>query len=212
MTMLNIGYIIPIIMSCHLLLLELVKYKKEEISKNIIHFIHALIFILCHNYNSDMVYITHVSIGFYTYDLIYLCTTIIKDKSKATQNVGYILHHVITVNILCYSLYSVYSVSILHAFYTLEMSNLMLYISYHIHKEHKNYKLIYTTDFIQLIWYSYHRIIKILLFFFKIKNEILDTHVSIPIMVFIIYLMGMSWSYNLVIKNIKNFKSYKTLK
>ena len=199
-------------MSCHLLSVELVKYKKEEVSKNIINFIHALIFILCHNYNSDMVYTTHISIGFYTYDLIYLCTSIIKDKSKATQRAGYIVHHLITVNILCYSLYSLYSVSILHAFYTLEVSNTMLYISYHIHKEYKNHKLICATDFIQLIWYSYYRIIKILLFSIINKNEILDNHVSIPIMVFIIYLMGMSWSYNLVLKNITNFKSYKTLK
>ena len=210
--MFNIGYIIPIIMSCHLLLVELVKYKKEEVSKNIIHFIHALVFIFCHNYNSDMVYTTHISIGFYTYDLIYLIMSIIKDKSKASRYASYILHHVITLRILYYSLYSIYSVLILDAFYTLEVSNTMLYISYHIHKEYKNQKLIYATDFIQLIWYSYYRIIKILLFSFKNKNEILDNHVSIPIMVFIIYLMGMSWSYNLVLKNITNFKSYKTLK
>ena len=199
-------------MSCHILLVELVKYKKEEVSKNIIHFIHALVFIFCHNYNSDMVYTTHISIGFYTYDLIYLIMSIIKDKSKASRYASYILHHVITLRILYYSLYSIYSVLILDAFYTLEVSNTMLYISYHIHKEYKTQKLIYATDFIQLIWYSYYRIIKILLFSIINKNEILDNHVSIPIMVFIIYLMGMSWSYNLVLKNITNFKSYKTLK
>ena len=57
-------------MSCHLLLLELLKHKKEEVSKNIIHFIHGLIFILCHNYSNDMVYVTHVSIGFYIYEYL----------------------------------------------------------------------------------------------------------------------------------------------
>jgi hypothetical protein len=210
--MFNVGYVIPIIMSCHLLLLELVKYKKEEVSKNIIHFIHALIFIFCHNYESDMVYTTHISIGFYTYDLIYLFVSILKDKSKASQHASYIVHHLITVRILYYSLYSIYSSLILNAFYTLELSNTMLYISYHIHKEYKNHKLIYSTDFIQLIWYSYYRIIKMILFIFKIKNELLDNHISIPIMVFIIYLMGASWSYKLVKINIKNFNSYKTLK
>jgi hypothetical protein len=210
--MFNIGYIIPIIMSFHLLLLELVKYKKEEVSKNIIHFIHGLIFILYHNYSSDMVYITHVSIGFYTYDLIYLFTSILKDKSKAGKYSTYIIHHLITINILCYSFYCLYFASILNGLYLLEMSNIMLYISYHIYKEYENYKLIYATDFIQLIWYSYYRVIKILLFIFSIKNELLDSHVSLPIMIFIIYLMGMSWSYKLLIKNIKNFKSFKTLK
>ena len=210
--MFNIGYIIPILMSFHLLLLELVKYKKEEVSKNIIHFIHGLIFIVCHDYKHDMIYITHVSIGFYIYDLIYLLTTSLKVEDKLSRNAPYIIHHIITIKILYSSLYNLYFLSILNGYYIFEMSNMMLYISYHIHKEHKNYKLIYATDFIQLIWYSYYRIIKILLFSIINKNEILDNHVSIPIMVFIIYLMGMSWSYNLVLKNITNFKSYKTLK
>ena len=95
------------------------------------------------------------------------------------------------------------------------MSNMMLYISYHIHKEHKehkNYKLIYATDFIQLIWYSYYRIIKILVFSYEIIDEILEQKASLCIMIFVICLMGVYWSYKLVIKNINNFNSYKALK
>jgi hypothetical protein len=210
--MFNIGYIIPIVMSCHLLFLELLKYKKEEVSKNIIHFIHGLIFILYHNYRIDMVYITHVSIGFYIYDLIYLFTTVLKFKDKLGQQLPYFIHHIITITILHGSLYNAYFLSILNGYYIFEMSNMMLYISYHIHKEHKNYKLIYVTDFIQLIWYSYYRIIKILVFSYEIIDEILEQKASLCIMLFVIYLMGVSWSYKLVIKNINNFNSYKALK
>ena len=198
-------------MSCHLLLQELIKYKKEEVSKNIIHFIHGLIFIACHNYNTDMIYITHVSIGFYIYDLIYLFTYVLKCKDKVKQQLPYIFHHIITINILYFSLYNVYFVSILNGYYIFEMSNMMLYISYHIHKEYKNQKLIFITDFIQLIWYSYFRIFKILSFSYDVRYEIYEQTTILKIMLFIIYLMGLSWSYNLSIKNINNFRSYKIL-
>ena len=216
--MFNIGYIIPIVMSCHLLLLELVKYKKEEVSKNIIHFIHGIIFIAYHNYNIDMIYITHVSIGFYIYDLIYLFTNILKvkdkdkdnDENKINKHAPYIVHHIITVKILYSSLYDPHFLSILKGYYIFEMSNMMLYISYHIHKEYKNNKLLVVTDFLQLMWYSYFRIIKILLFCYSIRDEIYEQTIVSQIMLFIVYLMGISWSYKLVTKNINNFYSYKT--
>ena len=210
--MFNIGYIIPILMSFHLLLLELVKYKKEEVSKNIIHFIHGLIFIVCHDYKHDMIYITHVSIGFYIYDLIYLLTTSLKVEDKLSRNAPYIIHHIITIKILYSSLYNLYFLSILNGYYIFEMSNMMLYISYHIRKEYKNDKLIFATDFIQLIWYSYFRIIKILLFCYSVSYEIYEQTIISQIMLLIIYLMGISWSYKLAIKNINNFYSYKTNK
>jgi len=209
--MFNLGYILPIVMSCHLLLLELVKYKKEEVSKNIIHFIHGLIFIACHDYKTDMIYVTHISMGFYIYDLIYLCTSIVKVKDKVSKQVPYIVHHIITTKILYTSLYNSYFLSILKGYYIFEMSNMMLYISYHIHKEYKNDKLIFVTDFIQLIWYSYFRIFKILLFSYSVRDQIFEQTIILQIMLFIIYLMGVSWSYNLVIKNINNFRLYKTI-
>jgi hypothetical protein len=208
--MFNIGYIIPIVMSCHLLLVELVKYKKEEVSKNIIHFIHGLIFIVCHNYKNDMIYITHVSIGFYIYDLFYLITTSLKVEDKLSRNAPYIVHHIITIKILYSSLYNVYFLLILNGYYIFEMSNMMLYISYHIRKEYENEKLIFATDFIQLIWYSYFRIIKILLFCYSVSYEIYEQTIISQIMLLIVYLMGISWSYKLAIKNINNFYSYKT--
>ena len=210
--MFNIGYIIPVVMSCHLLFLELLKYKKEEVSKNIIHFILGIIFILYHNYSNDMVYMTHVSIGFYVYDVIYLFATVLNFKDKMAQQVPYFIHHIITIAILHSSLYNVYFLLLLDGYYILEMSNMMLYISYHIHKEYKNYKLIYIIDFIQLIWYSYYRIIKILVLSYISIDKILELKASLCIMLFIVFLMGVSWSYNLVIKNINNFRSYKTLK
>jgi hypothetical protein len=213
--MVNIGYIIPIMMSWHLLLSELIKYKKEEVSKNIIHFIHGLVFILYHNYynnNTDMIYATHITIGFYLYDLFYLTIYIIKFKDKINQQTPYIIHHIITVIILHNSLQNVYFLSILNGYYIFEVSNMAIYISYHINKEHTmNKKLLFFTTFIQLIWYSYFRTIKFLLFCYSIKSQIYEQTIALQLMLVVIFLMGVSWIYKLTIKNINNLHIYNNM-
>lgn len=211
--MFNIGYIIPIVMSCHLLFLELLKYKTQEVSKNIIHIINGIIFILCHNYESDMIYIIHVAIGFYVYDMIYIVVSIVKTNNKLKQQAPYIIHHILTIHILRDSLYNQYFLIIWKGYSILEMSNMMLYISYHVHKEYKNNKhLIYITDFIQLIWYTYYRAIKISFFCYSARHKIYEQTGVFRIMLFILYLFGILWSYKLIMKNINNYKSYKLLR
>jgi hypothetical protein len=213
--MFNIGYIIPIVMSWHLLLSELIKYKKEEVGKNIMHFIHGLIFIVYHNYynnNTDMIYATHISIGFYIYDFLYLTAYIIKFKDKISQHAPYIVHHMFTVIILYNSLYNIYFISILNGYYIFEMSNMMLYVSYHIHKEHNiNKKLLFFITFIQLLWYSYFRTVKILFFCYSIKYQIFEQSAVLQTMLVIIFLMGLSWIYKLTIKNINNLRMYNNV-
>lgn len=210
--MFNIGYVIPIVMSCHLLFLELLKYKTEEVSKNIIHFINGVIFILSHNYNNDMVYITHVTIGFYIYDIIYLVRTIVKTNNKLKHSAPFLIHHVLTISILYNSLYTPYFSTMWKGYSIFEMSNLMIYVAYHIHKEYTNNKqIIYITDFIQVMWYSYYRIIKVSFFYYNIRHELYEQTVSFRTILFILYLMGIFWSYKLTMKNIKNYQSYQSL-
>jgi hypothetical protein len=207
--MFKIEYIIPVVMSYHLLFLELLKYKKEEVSKNIIHMINSIIFILSHTYNNEMIYITNVTIGFYIYDLIYLTRLILKSSNSLKHHASYIIHHILAIKILYSSLYNPYIASTWKGYHVLEMSNIMLYVSYHIHKEYKNNKnLIYIADFTELIWYSYYRIIDLSYFLYSIRNQIYEQTIAIYVSVVIIYLMGLVWSYKLVIVNIKNYRSY----
>jgi hypothetical protein len=207
--MFKIEYIIPVVMSYHLLFLELLKYKKEEVSKNIIHMINSIIFILSHTYNNEMIYITNVTIGFYIYDLIYLTRLILKSSNSLKHHASYIIHHILAIKILYSSLYNPYIASTWKGYHVLEMSNIMLYVSYHIHKEYKNNKnLIYIADFTELIWYSYYRIIYLSYFLYSIRNQIYEQTIAIYASVVIIYLMGLVWSYKLVIVNIKNYRSY----
>ena len=199
-------------MSCHLLFLELLKYKTEEVSKNIIHFINGVIFILSHNYNNDMVYITHVTIGFYIYDIIYLVSAIVKTNNKLKQSAPFLIHHILTISILYNSLYTPYFSTMWEGYSIFEMSNLMIYVAYHTHKEYTNNKqVIYIIDFIQVIWYSYYRIIKISFFYYNIRHKLYEQPVSFCTILFILYLMGIFWSYKLTMKNIKNYHSYTSL-
>lgn len=207
--MFKIEYIIPVVMSYHLLFLELLKYKKEEVSKNIIHIINSVIFILSHTYNNEMIYITNVTIGFYIYDLIYLTRLILKSSSNIKHHATYIIHHILSIKILHSSLYNPYFASTWKGYNILETSNIMLYVSYHIHKEYKNNKnLLYTADFIELIWYSYYRIIDLSFFLYSIRNEIYEQTTTIYVSIVIIYLMGVVWCYSLVMINFKNYFLY----
>jgi len=207
--MFKIEYIIPVVMSYHLLFLELLKYKKEEVSKNIIHMINSIIFILSHTYNNEMIYITNVTIGFYIYDLIYLTRLILKSSNSLKHHASYIIHHILAIKVLYSSLYNPYIASTWKGYHILEMSNIMLYVSYHIHKEYKNNNnLIYIADFTELIWYSYYRIIDLSYFLYSIRNQIYEQTITVYVSIGIIYLMGIVWSYKLLGINNKNYRSY----
>jgi hypothetical protein len=207
--MFKIEYIIPVVMSYHLLFLELVKYKKEEVSKNILNVINCFIFILSHTYNNEMIYITNVTIGFYIYDLIYLTRLILKSSNSLKHHASYIIHHILAIKILYSSLYNPYIASTWKGYHILEISNIMLYVSYHIHKEYKNNNnLIYIADFTELIWYSYYRIIDLSYFLYSIRNQIYEQTITVYVSVALIYLMGLVWSYKLLGINIKNYRSY----
>jgi hypothetical protein len=231
--MFKIEYVIPIMMSYRLLFLELLKYKKEDTTKNIVNSVNCFVFMLSHYFNRDSVYITHAVIGFYAYDLISLITSCLqynnsnnsnnndsnndnhKDKQiknqnqNQKQNIPYMIHHILTILICHNTLYNNKKQILWEGYYILEKSNVMLYVSYHFHKEYKNNKnLLYVTDFIQLIFYSYYRVIAILLHIYSIRYEIYEEGLIFIISIALIYIMGLVWSYKLTAINIKNYRSY----
>jgi hypothetical protein len=224
--MFKIEYVIPVIMSYHLLFLELLKYKKEEVSKNIVSAINGFVFMICHSFNRDHLYITHAVIAFYVYDLIYLIySTIIslhsydkdkdkeKEKEKQKKIVPYMVHHILTIIVWYNILYTQKILILWGGYYILEKSNIMLYFSYHIHKEYKNNNdLLFVTDFIQLVFYSYYRVIELSFYLYGVRYQIYEEGLIVSISLAIIYIMGIVWSYRLVTLNIKNYFSYTLLK
>lgn len=210
--MLNISYIIPLICFWQTITNEISKYKQELISNNIISFIHCLLFMAHHNYDYNVDYAAHMSIGYYTYDLIYIFTCIYKVKSKDEfkQRFPFILHHLIGIYLLNASQTGESKYHLLYGYNILETSNIMLYVSYHLRKEYGNYlHLNILSEFFQLLWYSYFRIIKLSLFIYTNKTFFLQLYLTTRVVVIILHFMGIIWTYKLVKKNIKNFNVLK---
>lgn len=212
--MFNIGHIIPIICFWNSILKETLKYRQESTAKNIVHLIHSLIFILHHNYNYNIDYAIHISIGFYAYDLMYIISSILKLKTKNEfiKHFPYIIHHLITIYLLNASFIIESKELILYGYNFLEISNIMLYVSYHIHKEYNSHlEMNAASEFIQLLWYSYFRIIKYVSFVYENKIHFFHFNFITQMVIIIIYFMGVIWSGKLTKKNINNYQKLKQL-
>jgi hypothetical protein len=212
--MLNITYVIPLVCFWHTIANEISKYKQEAVSANIVSLIHCLLFIVHHDYDYNVDYAVHMSIGYYVYDLIYILSCIYKSKSKdeLKQRYPFIIHHFIGLYLLNASQTGESKFHLLYGYNILETSNIMLYVSYHLHKECANYlHLNIISEFIQLLWYSYFRIIQFSLYVYNNKMHYFQLNFTCKLVIFVIYCMGIIWSYKLVKKNIKNFNVLKEM-
>jgi hypothetical protein len=212
--MLNISYIIPLICFWHTITNEISKYNQESISNNIVSLIHCLLFTAHHNYDYNVDYAVHMSIGYYTYDLLYIfiCIYRVKSKDEFKRRFPFILHHLIGIYLLNASQTGESKHHLLYGYNILETSNIMLYISYHLQKKYANYlHLNIISEFFQLFWYSYFRIIKLSSEIYTNKTFFLQFHSTTKTVIIMLYLMGIIWSYKLVKKNIKNFNVLKEI-
>ena len=212
--MFNISYVIPIICFWNTILKEILKYKQESTAKNIVHLIHSLLFILHHNYNYNIDYAIHISIGFYTYDLMYIISSILKMKTKNNfiKHFPYIIHHLIAIYLLNISFKIETKQIVLSGYNILEMSNIMLYVSHHIHKEYNDHlEMNAVSEFIQLLWYSYFRMIKFFSFVYENKIYFFHFNFTTQTVIVMLYFMGVMWSYKLTKKNISNYHKLKQL-
>jgi hypothetical protein len=178
--------------------------------------IHCSLYLLQYQYNHDdklaMNYTVHVSIGYFIYDLLYILRTIYiasLSGEKPPQNYYiYVLHHILGLYLLNDTLTSIYTGTLLRAYYLAEISNLSLYLSYHLHKEYPTHKrIIYFADLIQLIWYSYFRIIRISLLLYDNASQFFDYTLAGQASLVIIYIMSFLWTCALIQKNIANIAS-----
>ena len=134
----NLGYLIPIVCFWHTISTQIAKYKPPAITNNVVSFIHCISFIGHYHYDYNLEYATHISIGFYIYDLFYICSCIFASTSTSTSTevkhrAPFILHHLAGMYILNACLGEESKTHILYAYHILEKSNIMLYISYHLH-------------------------------------------------------------------------------
>lgn len=212
--MINLGYIIPLICFWNTVTNEISKYKQELTSSNIVSLIHCLLFMAHHNYDYNLDYAVHMSIGYYTYDLmcIFTCIYKLKSNNEFKKRFPFIIHHFISIYLLKLSLTGESKEQLLYGYNILETSNIMLYVSYHLHKEYGNYlHLNVVSEFFQLLWYSYYRVIKFFLYVHDNKRQYFQFNFTTQSVIIALYVMGIIWSYKLVKKNIKNFNALKEM-
>ena len=214
----NVGFLIPIVCFWHTISTEISKYKPSAVTNNIVSFIHCISFIGHYHYNYNLDYATHISIGFYIYDLFYICSCITTATTTTTTTVSkefkrrlpFILHHLAGMYILNAALREDIQEHVLYAYHILEKSNIMIYISYHLHKEYSHYvRLNNISEFAQLLIYSNYRLCDLSLFVYYRRNHFFQFPYIIQFLITAVYCMGFMWSYNLVKKNVRNFYSMR---
>ena len=212
--MLNIGYLTPIVCFWRTISTEISKHKEDAITNNIVSFIHSVSFIVHYNYDYNLDYAVHISIGFFIYDLIYILSglyrTRIKDEHK--RQTPFIIHHIAGMCVLKAALTGESKEHILFAYHILEKSNIMIYVSYYLHKQYAQYVRLNTlSDFVQLLSYSYFRLFQLSVYIYNNKEQFFQLQIMTQILIVGIYCMGLAWSHRLLTKNMANFYALKKL-
>jgi len=212
----NVSYLIPLVCFWHTITIEVSKYKPSAVTNNIVSFIHCISFILHYNYEYNLDYATHISIGFYIYDLLYIFSCIASTSTTTTASKEFkrraplILHHLAGMYVLNASLVKESQEHILYAYHILEKSNIMIYISYHLHKEYAHYlRLNIFSEFCQLLIYSYYRLFQLSLYIYDNQIQFFRFQYIIQFLIIALYCMGYVWSYNLMKKNRANYNAVK---
>jgi hypothetical protein len=215
--MLNIEYLLPLIAFWRTITSEVGKYKHDHtVANNIVCAIHSILYMIQYNYNTIFNYTIHASIGYYIYDLFYIIQCIRASSSSSASSsltahhfqkrAPYIVHHLVGIYLLYDTLTSYNMDPLLEAYYFLEASNLMLYLSYHLHKEYRTHKtLISFVEFIQLLWYSYYRIYKFSILLYHNQHRFFEFSRTSQCMIVILYTMGVAWTCKLAKRNIANY-------
>ena len=204
--MLHLTHLIPIMAVWHLSFTEISKYKPAHISKNMNHLLHTLIFMMHYTQNYEMEHAIHISIGFFSYYIIYMAR-----RDGIMRNVSYILHHGIAIYLLNLTwIEPICAEHMLKGYSILESSNIMLYVSYHVQKEWPDRKAwIRASEFVQLLWYVYYRIFNFTGFLYQIREEVIMLGICGSAMIAAVYLMGATWSCKLIMKNVQHYAAIK---
>ena len=206
----NIGYLIPLVCFWHTITTEISKYKDAPMTNNIVSFIHCVSFIIHYNYSYNLDYAVHISLGFYIYDLLYIFSCLYRKpiKDEVKRHAPFIIHHIAGMYVLNSTLTGESQEHILTAYNIIERSNIMLYVSYYLHKQYSQYSHLNTlSNFIQLLSYSYFRLIQLSLYIYNNRGPFFQFHFMTQFLIIAIYCMGVVWSHRLLKKNIANYNT-----
>jgi hypothetical protein len=202
--MLHIEYLLPILSFWHTIAAEIQKHKQHAgLSNNMVSAIHCSLYLLQYYYVRNdklaMNYTIHVSVGFYIYDLLYflrfIYNAIITRQKPSHIHFVYVFHHILAIYLLTDIIVSKYTDILLCCYYLIELSNLTLYVSYHIRKEYPTHKpVIILFDIFHLLWYSYFRVIQTSVLFYDNIASFLEYHFAGQCGLVTIHMMGVAWT------------------
>ena len=224
----NIEYILPLVTFWNAISSHFAKYRPPEIANNAVCFIHSVSFIVHYNYDFNLNYTVHASIAFFIYDLFYILRHIFlfyrehrdhredlhphanpvphKYKDELNKKLPFIAHHIAAIYILYYAITLDNGYKIIDAFILLEKSNIMIYVSYHFHKQYREYTRINAlSEFVQLMTYTYYRLFALSVFIYDRRLTLFSFPYITQFLILLVCSMGYAWSYRLLKKNIANY-------
>ena len=110
------------------------------------------------------------------------------------------LHHILTSLLLLLFCLEYYESLLIKLFYYGELSNIILFVNYHIIKTNNNYNIILISNILEFIIYTYCRVYKFTFLLINNYDIILFTPL---ILLLFIYYMSIDWSYTLFINLLK---------
>tara|TARA_B100002051_G_C16715273_1_gene628998 strand:+ start:691 stop:1362 length:672 start_codon:yes stop_codon:yes gene_type:complete len=185
---------------------------KEKIVRNAISFtncIGTMLFCMCYYITQNEILfnlLTIIPLMFYIYDTYFIL------NKKLVNEYNYIIHHILTIVYFekVYLVYHQHRNELLTILFMLEISNIPIYLVYHMLQELKlepdNIKLqnkLYTLKKIQLGIYGPLRIIYVPYFFHK-HQELFPR--SAELLAILFYMIGCYWFSNQCLHFIKNSK------
>lgn len=214
----NIEYIIPLVTFWHTISTQIAKYTPLQLANNAVSLIHGVSFIAHYSYNYNIYYTVHASIAFFIYDLFYILRYIfviyrrdddnhpLKYKDELNKKLPYIAHHIAAI----YCMYSAMTLDngdkIIDSIFILEKSNIMIYVSYHLHKQYREYtRTNAISEFVQLMTYTYYRIFVLSRFVYDSRASVFTYPYITQFLILLVCSMGYAWSYRLLMKNIANY-------
>ena len=178
-------------------------FELEKIKTNILKLSHSIIisglsYIYINNPNLII-----KNLIFFISESYFLYDTIILLRAKKIDY-PMINHHIIT-SCLLFSFYiGYYRMFFINIYYMGEMSNISIYINYHLIKTESSKDSILASSIFQLLWYSYYRI-------YQMTNILINNFqlfFQFPLnLLLIIYFMGWIWSF-ILYKQIYNERIY----
>jgi hypothetical protein len=146
---------------------------------------------------------------------MYAATKCARDRALALilkKQTPFIIHHIVGMGILYATLTGESREHILGGYIILEKSNIMIYISYYIHKQYADYQRLNSlSEFVQLLFYAYYRLVALLLFIYHNRDTFFQFHFTTQFMILGIYGMGFAWSTRLLQRNIANIRNYRLM-